>query len=97
MLTFTFTVLRMCIFAFYRFKESCAQYIFSSITREISVKIENKVHHVNQLIEPDMMISIVHCKYIQVLLKKNHSTPLHLPTQNILLTVNPFHCFFAIS
>ena len=27
--------------------------------------------------------------------KKN--TPLHLPIQNILLAVNPFHCFFAKS
>ena len=25
------------------------------------------------------------------------TTPLHLPTQNILLTVDPFHCFFAKS
>ena len=28
------------------------------ITREISVQIKNKVHHVNQLIEPDLMMYI---------------------------------------
>ena len=31
---------------------------FSSITREICVQIKNKVHHVNQLIEADLMIYI---------------------------------------
>ena len=42
---------------------------FSSITREICVQIKNKVHHVNQLIEPDLMIYI-HMAFS----KKNHST-----------------------
>ena len=37
---------------------------FSSIAREICVQIENKVHHVNQLIEPDQMM------YIQMAFKK---------------------------
>ena len=39
------------------------------------------------------------CIYI-TFSKSDHSTPLHalhLPTQNILLAVNPFHCFFAKS
>ena len=42
---------------------------FSSITREICVQIKNKVHHVNQLIEPDLMMYI-HMAFS----KKNHST-----------------------
>ena len=66
-----------------------------SITREICVQIKNKVHHVNQVIEADLMMYI-HMTFS----KKNHSTPhtpLHSPIQNILLTPNPFHCFFAQS
>ena len=43
---------------------------FSSITREIWVQIKNKVHHVNQLIEADLMMCI-HMTF----LKK--TTPLH--------------------
>ena len=31
---------------------------FSSITGEICVKIKDKVHYVNQLIEPDLMMHI---------------------------------------
>ena len=31
---------------------------FSSITREICVQNKNKVHHINQLIEPDLMMYI---------------------------------------
>ena len=57
------------------------------------VQIKNKVHHVNKLIEPDLMMCI-HITFS----KSDHSTPLHalhLPIQNILLAVNPFHCFFA--
>ena len=42
---------------------------FSSITREICVQIKNKIHHVNQLIEPDLMMYI-HMTFS----KKNHST-----------------------
>ena len=62
---------------------------FSPITREICVQIKNKVHHVNQLIESDLMM------YIHMTFSKK-TTPLHLPIQNIL-AVNPFHCFFAKS
>ena len=63
---------------------------FSSITREICVQIENKVHHVNQLIEPDQMMYI-HMAFS----KKKPLHPLHSTIQNILLAPNPFHCFFA--
>ena len=66
-----------------------------------TVQIKNKVHHVNQLIEPDLMM------YINMTFSKKthsmhstHHTPLqalHLAIQNILLAVNPFHCFFAKS
>ena len=42
---------------------------FSSITREIWVQIKNKIHHVNQLIEPDLMM------YVHMTFSKNiHST-----------------------
>ena len=66
---------------------------FSSVTREICVQIKNNVHHVNQLIESDLMM------YTRMTFSKK-TTPLHalhLPIQNILLAVNPFHCFFAKS
>ena len=45
---------------------------FSSITREICVQIKNKVHHVNQLIEPDLMMCI-HMAFS----KKKPLHPLH--------------------
>ena len=45
---------------------------FSSITREMCLQIKNKVHHVNQLIEADLMMYI-HMTFS----KKNHSNPLH--------------------
>ena len=61
---------------------------FSSITRETCLQIKNKVHHVNQHIEADLMMYI-HMTFS----KKNHSTPFDLPIQNILLAPNPFHCF----
>ena len=38
------------------------------------------------------------CTFIWLFLKKTTPpTPLHSPIQNILLTPNPFHCFFAKS
>ena len=45
---------------------------FSSITREICVQIKNKVHHVNQLIEPDLTMYI-HMTFS----KKKPLHPLH--------------------
>ena len=83
-------------FAFSNLRFCAILRTFSSITREICVQIKNKVHHGNQLIEPDLMMYI-HMNFS----KKNHfthsHTPLLLPIQNILLAVNPFHCFFAKS
>ena len=72
---------------------------FSSITRKICVQTKNKVHHVNQLIEPDLMM------YIHITFSKKTTPPtphtpltlLHWTIQNILLAPNPFHCFFAKS
>ena len=46
---------------------------FWSITREICVQIKNKVHHVNQLIEPDLMMYI-HMAFSK---KTTPPTPLH--------------------
>ena len=91
------TVYKMTYFSSHQFAFSNLHFCailrtFSSITREICVQIEkNKVHHVNQLIEPDLMI------YIYMTFPKKTLRPLHLPIQNILLAVNPFHCFFAKS
>ena len=48
------------------------KFSFSSITREICNEIKNKLHHVNQLIEADLMMYI-HMTFP----KKKHSTPLH--------------------
>ena len=45
-----------------------------SIIIEICVQIKNKVHHVNQLIEPDLMMCI-HMTFSKK--KPLHSTPLH--------------------
>ena len=61
-------------FAFFKSPFFAILRTFSSITREIWVQIKNKVHHVNQLIEPDLMMCI-HMTFS----KKNHSTstPLH--------------------
>ena len=58
------------------------------------VQIKNKVHHVNQLKDPDLMM-YTHMPFSK---KTTPPTPLHalhLPIQNILLAVNPFHCFFC--
>ena len=52
--------------------------------------MKNKVH-VNQLIEPDLMMYI-HMAFSK---KTTPPTPLHSPIQNILLAPNPFHCFFC--
>ena len=55
---------------------------FSSITREICDEIKNKIHHVNQLIQLDLMIYI-YITFIKIFhttsLHSNplHSTPLH--------------------
>ena len=50
---------------------------------------KNKVHNVNQHVELDLMMCNVH------FYKFCPKIPLHLPIQNILLAVNPFHCFFC--
>ena len=62
---------------------------FSQLCK-ICIQIKNKVYHINQLKEPDLMI------YTHMPFSKK-TTPLHLPIQNIFLTVNPFYCFFAKS
>ena len=53
---------------------------FSSITREICVQIKNKVHHVNQLIEPDLMMYIHMTFSLKKTLHATHSTKLTLPS-----------------
>ena len=50
---------------------------------------------VNQLIEPDMMMyKYIHMTFSKKTTPRTPLTPLHLPIQNILLAVNPFHCFY---
>ena len=62
-------------FAFFKSPFFAILRIFSSITREICVQIKNKVHHVNQLIEADLMM----CIHMTLSKKKTlHSTP-HTP------------------
>ena len=56
-------------FAFSNLRFCAILRTFSSIMRELWVQIKNKVHHVNQLIEPDLMM------YIDMTFsEKNHST-----------------------
>ena len=69
-----FMLYKMIYFSSHKFAISNLRFCailrtFSSITREICVQIKNKVHHVNQLIEPDLMMYI-HMAFS----KKNHST-----------------------
>ena len=45
---------------------------FSSITRDICDETKNKVHHVNQLIEPDL-IMYIYITFIKIF----HATPFH--------------------
>ena len=80
---FAFSNLRFSPF-YEHFRELCEKYAF---------KLKNKVHHVNQLIEPHLMmyIHMTFCK------KTTPLHALHLAIQNILLAVNPFQCFFAKS
>ena len=65
-------------------------------------QVVNGTQRVNQLIEPNLMM-VIHMTFSK---KSTPPTPstlrsplhtLHLPIQNILLAVNPFHCFFAKS
>ena len=80
-------------FAFLNFRFFAILRTFSSIKRKICVQIKNKVHHVDQLKEHDLMM----CTHMLFSKKTTPPTPLHLPIQNILLAINPFHCFFAKS
>ena len=57
-------------FAFSNLRLSPFYEHFRSITREICVQIKNKVHHVNQFIEADLMM------YIHITFSKK-TTPLH--------------------
>ena len=57
-------------FAFLNLRFSPVYELYSSLTREICVQIKNKVHHVNQLIEADLMM------YIHMTFSKK-TTPLH--------------------
>ena len=71
---------------------------FSSITREICVQIKNKVHHVNQLIEPDLMMYI-HMAFSTPLhpLHSTHSTPPTPPTPlHPLHSTELFKIFFSL-
>ena len=54
-------------FAFFAILRTC-----SSITREICVQIKNKVHHVNHIIEPNLML-YTYTTFAQ----ENHFIPFH--------------------
>ena len=69
-----FMLYKMIYFSSHKFAFSNLRFFailrkFSSMTQEIYVQIKNKVHHVNQLIEPDLMI-YTHMTFS----KKIHST-----------------------
>ena len=73
-----FMLYKMIYFSSHKFEFSNLRFFailrtFSSITREICVQIKNKVHHVNQLIEPDLMMYI-HMAFSK---KTTPPTPLH--------------------
>ena len=75
-------------FAFSNLRFCAILRTFSSITRKICVQIKNKVHHVNQLIEPDLMM------YIHMTFSlKNHSTH---PLTHILHSTYLFKIFFSL-
>ena len=61
---------------------------FSSITRKICVQIKNKVHHVNQLKEPDPMM-YTHMPFSKK--KPLHSTPLHSTPLHLLHSTHSLH------
>ena len=74
-------------FAFSNLRFSPFYEHFRAITREICDEIKNKVHHVNHLIEADLMMYI-HMTFS----KKNHSTPLHsTPLHSTPLHSTPLH------
>ena len=65
-----FMLYKMIYFLSHKFAFSNLRFsTFSSITRKICVQVKNKVHHVNQLKEPDLMM-YKHMPFS----KKNHST-----------------------
>ena len=69
--TQNFMLNKMIYFSSHKFAFSNLRFSpFSSITREICVQIKNKVHHVNQLIEADLIM------YIHMTFSKKN-TPLH--------------------
>ena len=59
-------------FAFSNIRFSPFYEHFRQLHEKYAFKLKNKVHHVNQLIEADLMMYI-HMTFS----KKNHSTPLH--------------------
>ena len=64
-----FMLYKMIYFSSHKFASFAILRTFSSITRKICVQIKNKVRHVNQLKEPDVMM----CTHMPFS-KKNHST-----------------------
>ena len=79
-----FMLYKMIYFSSHKFAFSNILRTFSSITREICVQIKNKVHHVNQLIEADLMM------YIHMTFSKK-TTPLHSTPSTEL-----FKIFFSL-
>ena len=80
---FAFSNLRFSPF-YEHFRQLCEKYAF-----KLKIKYIMLISSLNP---------IWWCAYIWLFLKKTTPpTPLHSPFQNILLTPNPFHCFFAKS
>ena len=80
-------------FAFSNLRFSPFYEHFRQLREKYAFKLRNKVHHVNQLIEPDLMM----CIHMTFSKKTTPPTPLHSTIQNILLAPIPLHCFFAKS
>ena len=78
-------------FAFLNLRFSPFYEHFRQLRREICDEIKNKVHHVNQLIEADLMMYI-HMTFS----KKNHSTPLHSTPLHSTHSTELFKIFFSL-
>ena len=79
-------------FAFLNLRFSPFYEHFRQLREKNAFKLK-KVHHVNQLIEADLMM----CKHMTFSKKTTPLHTLHSTIQNILFAVNPFHCIFAKS
>ena len=78
-------------FAFLNLRFSPFYEHFRQLREKYAMKSKNKVHHVNQLIEADLMMYI-HMTFS----KKNHSTPLHSTPLHSTHSTELFKIFFSL-